>query len=318
MARKPRIHFPGAIYHVTLRGNAKQEIFFSDEDRCRFLLLLQEGVERFGHRVLAFCLMSNHVHLVIQVGEVALSRIMQNLSFRYTLWINHRHNRVGHLFQGRFKAFLVSADSYLLELTAYLHLNPIRAGLGGRPETYPWSSHRAYLGLETIPWLATEGVLGQFSRQLGQARRRFGDFVDDRVGEGHRDLFYGKDSRDGRIIGEDHFVTETLEQAACLPERKPTLGEVLAAVLDRYRLAEEGLGAAGQDRRCSEARALAAWAVQELSDATLNELAARVNRDASSLSAAISRLRAKALADPEIARQMQDLRRALEVTIFQA
>ena len=116
MARKPRVHYPTALYHVIMRGNARQDIFFDYEDRIRFYLLLQEGTEKYGHRIHAFCLMTNHVHLAIQVGDVSLSRIMQNLTFRYTKWINWRQNRSGHLFQGRYKAVLIDADSYLLEL----------------------------------------------------------------------------------------------------------------------------------------------------------------------------------------------------------
>jgi putative transposase len=100
MARKPRIAYPGALYHVILRGNDGQTIFFDDKDRTRFYLLLQEGIERFGHRVHGFCLMTNHVHLAIQMGEIPLSRILQNLSFRYTRWVNWRQKRSGHLFQG--------------------------------------------------------------------------------------------------------------------------------------------------------------------------------------------------------------------------
>ena len=124
MARKPRVYYPGALYHVTLRGNAGQTIFFDNRDRIRFYLFLQEGIERFRHRIHAFCLMSNHLHLAIQVADIPLSRIIQNLSFRYTRWINWRRGQSGHLFRGRYKAVLVDADAYLLELTHYIHLNP--------------------------------------------------------------------------------------------------------------------------------------------------------------------------------------------------
>ena len=146
MARKPRLHLPGGLYHVMLRGNGGQAIFFSDADRYHLYLLLQEGVERFGHRIHGFCAMTNHLHLAVQVAKAPLSKIMQNLSFRYTRWINQRQRRVGHLFQGRYKAILVDADSYLLELVRYIHLNPVRTGLVKDPLDYPWSGHRAYLG----------------------------------------------------------------------------------------------------------------------------------------------------------------------------
>jgi REP element-mobilizing transposase RayT len=171
MARKPRVHYPGALYHAILRGNSGQTIFFDDNDRTRFYLLIQEGVERFGHRIHAFCLMTNHVHLAIQIADISLSRILQNLSFRYTRWVNWRQGKTGHLFQGRYKAVLIDADTYLQELTRYIHLNPVRAGMVRETEKYPWSSYRAYLGLETIPWLSTDWVLSQFSKRLSVARR---------------------------------------------------------------------------------------------------------------------------------------------------
>jgi len=143
MTRKSRIHYPGAVYHVILRGNGGEDIFFARQDRTRFYLLLQEGVERYGHRIHAFCCMTNHVHLAIQVAEISLAKIIQNVSFRYTRHINKRKKRIGHLFQGRYKALLIDAETYLLELVRYIHLNPVRAGIVHKPDEYPWSGHRA-------------------------------------------------------------------------------------------------------------------------------------------------------------------------------
>jgi len=151
MARKPRLHVPGGLYHVILRGNARQDIFFAPRDRTLFYELLQEGVTRFGYRVHAFCLMTNHVHLALQTGDQVLSAGMQNLSFRYARYANQRLDRVGHLFQGRFKAFLVDQDAYGLALVRYIHLNPVRARLVSQAAAYPWSSHRAYLGDQKLP-----------------------------------------------------------------------------------------------------------------------------------------------------------------------
>src|SRR5438128_1261231 len=113
MARKPRIYFPGAVYHVMLRGNGGMRIFFLDEDREYFYFLIGEGIRRYKYEIHGFCLMSNHVHFLLRVGNVSLSKIIQNISFRYTRWINKREKRVGHLFQGRYKAILVDDESYL-------------------------------------------------------------------------------------------------------------------------------------------------------------------------------------------------------------
>jgi putative transposase len=192
MARKPRIHTPGAIYHVILRGNARQDIFSDDKDRYRLYEIFDKSIERFQHRILAFCLMTNHVHLAIQVDEVSLSRIMQNVSMRYTQWFNWRHKKSGHVFQGRYKAVMVDGDVYLLELAAYIHLNPVRARICDWPNGYRWSSHRAYLGKESLSWLETGSILSQFSVKVRRARALFAEFVEDRVAEGRRKEFHGE------------------------------------------------------------------------------------------------------------------------------
>ncbi len=204
-----------------MRGNAGQDIFFDDKDRCRFFLLLQEGRERYCHRIHAFCLMTNHIHLTIQVGEVPLSRIMQNLSFSYTRWVNWRQQRIGHLFQGRFKAILVDADAYLLELTRYIHLNPVRAAMVQSPEEYPWSGYRAYLGRETIPWLTTDPVLSQFGSTLERACRGYRAFVDQGKEEGHIREYHSGTDTDSRLLGDDTFVDKVLARAEVSPPAAP-------------------------------------------------------------------------------------------------
>lgn len=318
MPRKPRLHYPSALYHVILRGNSRQDIFFEDEDRYRFYLLLQEGVERFRHRIVAFCLMTNHVHLAVQVGDVPLSRILQNLSFRYTRWINWRRRRSGHLFQGRYKAYLVDVEPYLLELVAYIHLNPMRVGIVKDAGEFRWSSHRAYLGRETIPWINTDFVLGHFSKDLTKARRNFREFVTGRSEDGHREEFHGKDSSDSRFIGEDSFVDEILRQEETRPCRKPDMESILAGVKKLYALTGDELAAPGQKRLPSEARMLAAWAVREMSDSTLAELAQKLGRDASAMSAAAARFDRRRKQEDDISAKAEEFRKELEISFFQA
>lgn len=256
--------------------------------------------------------------MAIQVGVIPLSRIMQNLSFRYTRWVNRRRHRSGHLFQGRYKAVLVDADTHLLELAAYIHLNPVRAGMVDKPELYPWSSHRAYLGNELIPWLSPDYVLSHFSAKLEQARMLFAEFVADRIAEGRREEFYGTESVDSRIIGDDRFVENVLGQAESLPVRKPSLGAVIDAVAGIYDLREEDLSSPGQKRLPSEARSLAAWAVKTLTDATLTDLAKKFRRDTSTLSAAITRFEVRRKNEPELEDMVVRLKKELKVAIFQA
>jgi len=209
MARKPRIHFPGALYHVMLRGNGGQDIFTSDVDRIRFCLLLQEGVERYKHRIHAFCLMGNHVHLIIQVGSESLSSIMQNVSFRFTRYFNTQQRRRGHLFQGRYKAILVDEDSYLLQLVRYVHCNPVRSGIVKNPDEYQWSSHMAYLGRISISWLTRTLVLSQFTKSQEEAIELYADFVEQGIAESHRHEFQSG-FHGGRILGDDSFSEKVL------------------------------------------------------------------------------------------------------------
>lgn len=309
MPRKPRIHNPGAVYHVILRGNARQDIFFDAEDRRRFFVLLQEGIKRNGYRLHGYCLMTNHLHLVIQVGEIPLSRIMQNLSLRYTKWINWRQNRIGHLFHGRYKAVMVEADNYLAQLVAYLHLNPVRAGIGEDPIEYPWSSYRAYLGLEQAPWLTTEPVLSQFSSREKRARELFREFVVECAQDGHRPEFHGKNKADGRVYGNDAFVEEVLRNEPT-EHAAVTIDNVLAAVHEVCGMSVEEMRSPSKGILVSQGRALAAWAVLYFSDGTLTELGRNVGRDITTLSSAAKRLLSRSKKDAKIAARMDSVRKA--------
>ncbi len=278
MARKPRIHYPGAVYHVILRGNAGQNIFFSDNDRFRLYLILQNVVEKFACRVHGFCLMSNHIHLILQTGETSLSRIMQNFSLRYTKWINFTQRRTGHVFQGRYKALLLDADSYLLELVRYVHLNPIRSGLVAVPEDYPWSGHRAYLGIEIIPWLTTDWVLSIFSNKINLARKKYRAYIAEGLTERRREEFH-KGMAEGRILGDDTFADNALRRANQRRRRTCSINDVIQTVCRLYGIGEEQLKAPGKLRPYTEARALTAAIIQESPHLSLTELGNILKRD---------------------------------------
>jgi putative transposase len=178
MTRPLRIEFPGALYHVTCRGNACEPVFLTNDDRLIFLDLLAEVTSRFGWLCHAYCLMDNHYHLLIETPDPNLSIGMRHLNGVYTQRFNRQHHRVGHLLQGRFKAILVERESHLLELARYVVLNPVRAGMVKRVSQYRWSSYRATLGYEPTPaWLTTGWLLEQFARTPKVARRRYGEFV---------------------------------------------------------------------------------------------------------------------------------------------
>ena len=310
MARKPRIHYSGAVYHVMLRGNAGQAIFFTDEDRSHLYRLIDEGVERFGHRGHAFCLMDNHIHLAVQVADSPLSKSMQNLAFRYARWINRRKGRMGHLFQGRYKAVLVDANSYLLELCRYIHLNPVRAKLVKKPEAYPWSGHRAYLGKEKLPWLTTEWVLSQFSERLGTARLRYAGFVDEGTEEGRRDEFH-RGIYEGHLLGDDRFIARVHRKLGRKIEHAPSLKEIVAVVCKETRVREDGLLAPGKQRQAARTRVLVGLLATEFGSATLTEVSRYLGRDPATLSNGFRTMKERMTKEKDLKRSVDGIREKL-------
>lgn len=167
MARPLRIEFPGAVYHVTSRGDRREPIFVDDHDRHGFLDVVAQALSRFDAEILAYCLMGNYYHFVLHTRKANLSLLMRHINGVYTQAFNRQHNKVGHLFQGRFKAILVDRDAYLLEVCRYVELNPVRARLVRKPESWAWSSYRAHVGLEASPaWLDTDGLHGYLLGRL--------------------------------------------------------------------------------------------------------------------------------------------------------
>jgi len=310
MARKPRIHYPGAVYHVILRGNAGDPVFFDNRDRYRFYLILQYVVEKFRCRIHGFCLMTNHIHLITQTADIPLSRIMQNLSLRYTKWINYTQNRTGHLFQGRYKAILLDADAYLLELVRYVHLNPVRARAAVSVDGWPWSGHRAYAGGETIPWLCTEWVLGIFGADMAKARSAYVAFVNDGVSEGRRGEFHSG-TCDGRLLGDDSFVDAALGKAS-EKRLRTTIDEVLDAVCRAFHCSVQDLQAPGKERPFTEARAAASLLVQERPHLSLTELGRALNRDTSPLGRVGRRLLKESTRDDRLGELVARIREELQ------
>ena len=182
MARPLRIEFPGAVYHVTSRGNQRNNIFVDDEDRETFLNIVAHAAKRHNWSCHAYCLMDNHYHMLIETPDGNLSKGMRQLGGVYTQAYNRRHNLSGHLFQGRYKSVLIEKDSHLLEVIRYVVLNPLRAGLVKSPKDWIWSSYRATCGMESShSCLTVDWVLGQFNEARARAIRRFRAFVSDGV-----------------------------------------------------------------------------------------------------------------------------------------
>ena len=207
MARPLRIIYPGAFYHVTSRGNEKKDIFKSRRDREKFLEYLASAAERYGAVIYAYCLMSNHFHLFMQTPEGNLSQIMRHIIGAYTTYFNNKRKRAGHLFQGRYKSVLVEADEYATELTRYIHLNPVKAGITGKADEYQWSSYRAYIGTASTPeWLKPGFILGSFGKNEPVSRKNYRDFVDKLDIEAYESPL--KSAVGGSVLGSSDFIDE--------------------------------------------------------------------------------------------------------------
>jgi len=210
VARPLRIEYPGAFYHVTSRGNERKDIFKSGTDREKFLSYLKSATERYGAVIHAYCLMSNHYHLMLETPQGNLSRIMKHINSSYTSYFNIKRKRAGHLLQGRYKAILVEADTYAAELSRYIHLNPVRAKMAPSPEEYQWSSCRRYLEGTEPSWLPTSLVLGYFGTEVEDRRRNYRDYLFEAVGKESPDPLAG--SVASTILGNDDFVRDIREK----------------------------------------------------------------------------------------------------------
>lgn len=218
MSRPLRLELAGGLYHITSRGNRRDDIYINDTDRSKWLDLLGQVCQRYNWRCHAYCLMTNHYHIVVETVEGNLSQGMRQLNGVYTQHFNHTHHRVGHVFQGRYKGILVDKDSYLLELTRYVVLNPVRAHMVGEEKDWPWSSYRSMIGEQRSPeWLETDWLLSQFSVRKKSAILKYKDFI--RAGAGQPSI-WGELTQQ-IYLGDEHFLMEmqkAMDQQADLSE----------------------------------------------------------------------------------------------------
>jgi len=290
MARRPRIHFAGALYHVISRGNRRQGIFRDEKDLKRLLTYLSHCKIRFPFRLYAYALMKNHIHLFLEVERVPLSKIMQSLLFRYTQYFNRRYRQVGHLFQGRYKAIICDKDAYLLELVRYIHLNPVRARVVKRPEDYVWTGHLSYLGKREEDLIDEGFVLDQLGGNRSSARRRYRRFVWDGMTGGHEKKYY--QVKDQRYLGEDAFV-ERIER-----ERKEAgdwMYEIPLEVISRevaraIGCREDELHSVRRSRQGSLGRGMVAYLARRISGYRVKEIADHFRRSPVAVSEAITKV----------------------------
>jgi REP element-mobilizing transposase RayT len=281
VARPLRIEYQGAYYHVINRGNAGGDIFETEKDREKFLAYLGKAVERFSLIIHAYCLMTNHYHLLVETPQANLSAAIQWLSVSYAVYYNRKHQRRGHLFEGRFKALLIEADEYLKELSRYIHLNPVRAKLVEKPAAYKWSSYRAFIEkTKTTDWLETRRVQGYFGRKKKEAMKNYKIFVE---GIDIENLENPTNrAAGGFILGDTEFVQwvkdtflDGKEEEKEIPQLKilkpeVPLERILRAVGDEFGCEVKQIREKGRKR--NRARELAIYLSRDLTGTSCRDL----------------------------------------------
>jgi len=311
MPRKPRIHFPGALYHVIARGNRREKIFRDEKDYQLYLDFLREYKDHYGFYLYAYTLMPNHVHLLIEVGQYPLSGLMQNLQFRYTRNFNIKYKNYGHLFQGRYKAILCEKDSYLLELSAYIHLNAVRAGLVNDPIKYRWCSYRSYVRERKDDLVERDLLLAQFSANKNVAVREYERFVKGRMGQGHREDFY--ELKDQRFLGEEAFVDNVHRQ---LNQEPPflydiSLGQIVSEVSLALHLPTDLLYSLTRNRQGALGRAVTGYVGRKLGGYQIKATAEHFHRDPVVISQGIKRLENKLKEEKGFVKAVADIEQSL-------
>ena len=288
MPRGPRLDAPGTLHHVMVRGIERRRIFEAPTDRRDFLTRLEVVVRQTGLQVLAWALLPNHVHLLVRTGPQPLATAMRRLLTGYAVAFNHRHKRQGHLFQNRYKSVLVEEEPYLLELTRYIHLNPIRARVVPNIvvlDRYPWTGHSAVMGYVPRRFQAVTEILEVFARSLGTARRRYREFVTDGVSQGRRPELQGGGLRrsaggweslavlrrgregwafDERVLGTGAFVERMLRSMPAPATRSRAQAaasflEVLAACAAEWGVTQAEMCGGSRRRVVARARAAASY-----------------------------------------------------------
>ncbi len=303
VSRPRRIEFEGGVYHVIARGNERRAIFRDAHDRQKYLDRLGVYSERLEFLVHAYCLMPNHIHLALRTGRVPLSRIMLALHGSYAQDFNRRHQRIGHLFQGRYKAFLVEADAYLACLVRYIHLNPVKAKLATTAESFRWSSALAYRRGAGPAWLDSDFALRRFGRTRRQAIPAYEAFLQGKEGPRYEDL----DVRSGVIKGDGEFVVRMSRRFPDAQVRVPITVE------DLGRLATEVFGL---NRNClqsasSRIRGVTAYTGREIARIPLCHAARLFSRHETTIVKDVRRVEMQFGQDPGLRGDLARMRRAV-------
>jgi REP element-mobilizing transposase RayT len=277
MARPLRIHVPGGFYHVTLRGNHRLPIFFRDSDRNLLNDVVADTLDRLCARLHAYCWMTNHIHLLLQVSDVPLGSLILRIAGRYARSVQRSIDTTGHLFERRYHAVLVDADAYLLTLVRYIHMNPVRAAMVSDPSFHLWSSHGNYLGTRSQQWVTTRFALGLLSSEPSSARRMYAEFVcgsqQDRWGTGS----LTPHPENSQVLGDDVFLAK-VAGSNWRPKVRTSLDELMEECSRRFSVLQEALASPCKNHELSVARA---WLARQAVDgrvASVSAVARRLGR----------------------------------------
>lgn len=304
MARRPRLFVPGVLYHVIVRGNHQQKTFVSPQDYDVYNDRLAWYRNKFHVSLHAFCLMPNHVHLLLECAEEPLSKFMQGIQQSYTQYFNRTYKKVGHLFQGRYKAIICDKDEYLLALVRYIHLNPVRSKLVERPEQYKYSSHCVFLKGKP-----TNVVDPTFVLKVMGGRKSYERFVLDGLWEGHREEYY--ELRDQQILGADEFARELKKETRGeydAQEKKP-LGKVVELVAQRMRVDPQVLRGPDRSWKVSKIRTLLVYVLIRRLGFSVREVADYLKRDPTTLTTLASRLSSRTQKERALREEIERLAR---------
>ncbi len=308
MGRPLRIEYPGAFYHVTSRGNEKRAIFLTPGNFERMTGYLESATERYGAQIHCFCLMSNHYHLLLETPKGNLHQILHHLNTGYTNYFNAKTGRAGHLFQGRYRAILVDRDHYALELSRYIHLNPVRARMVKDPVLYPWSSYTDYAGeRKGRDWVKTEWILGQINRNEKRARKGYRKFVSEVIGKEVKDPLEQVVS--SAILGSEEFVDwvrENWVEKRASHRDIPSLRQLSKwpDLLSIQKEAEHLLG-----KKTDESRRVALYLSHRLSGRSLGEIGSHFGGvGPSAVSQNTRRLEERLKEDPKLASKVDQLK----------
>ncbi|MDE2291327.1 MAG: transposase [Elusimicrobia bacterium] len=286
MGRPTRIQYPGACYHVVLQGNNNRDIFMTTQDRRAFLALMKSYKDRYALKVYAYCLMNSYVHLLVETGQANLSKVMQGFNTAYTKYFNSQHGSVGHVFQGRYKALLVDKGSYLLEVTRYIHLAPVREGLKEKAWRYQWSSCPAYVEAETREVLVDSGPVlkGLTGGSRLKQSVRYLQYIKERAKDASEEL----PTVEGFCVGTPEFAAEAQRLAgltAAGDGPAPITGDViLAEVIAKHGVDQETLVGRNQWRDVSAVRKEAIYRMWKEARMGVTEIGRVFNRTPSAVS----------------------------------